>query len=386
MITEKIYESDGLCASFTANLKKAFPTEHGYALLLDRTAFFPEGGGQSADTGRIGGVRVIDVQIKDGEILHFTEELPKEKSNLPCQIDFEVRLRRMQNHLGEHLLCGAFHKLYGAQNVGFHLGSDSMTFDIDRQLSEEEILAAEHLANRAVAEDALVHCYYPENASALEYRAKSEKLEHADAIRIVEVEGYDRCACCAPHLDRAGKVGIIKIIDAMHYKGGTRFTALCGLDALADYEWRLSILRQSSALLSAKTEEIVNALTARQKELSEAKRTIGALKRELTSYKLASIAPTDQSICIFDPSMDAVVMRDFATQGKAKTKKLFAIFSGNGQNGYQFVIASEHIPLREQIPVFTEAFRGKCGGSDKMLFGQACIPEEEIRRIIADIQ
>ena len=384
MITEKIYEIDGMCRAFRARVLSVEKRDERYAVLLDRTAFFPEGGGQSSDTGTIGNARVIDVQTCNGEILHFTDCAPSETDVL-CELDFRERFRKMQNHLGEHLLCGAIHKLYGYDNVGFHLGADYMTFDIDGVMSADEIRAAEHAANEAVAADAPVRTYIPsqEELSRLSYRAKSEKLEAAEAIRIVEVEGYDRCACCAPHLDRAGKVGLIKIVDAMHYKGGMRFSALCGFDALADYNRKQEDLKSLSALLSAKPYEIPAAVRAKLDELSEAKAAIGALRRELISLKLAAITPSTAHICLFEPMLDANGARELATGGAAKTSGVCAVFSGADGTGYRFTAVSEHVPLREVAIAIREALGGKCGGSDKMVTGFVEADEAKIREFWA---
>ena len=382
MKTKKLYETDGMLFSFRANIMETRETEKGYGIVLDQTAFFPEGGGQTADTGYIDDARVLDVQIVGGEIVHFVDRLPAEKAVF-CRLDADERFRKMQNHLGEHLLCGAIHKLYGYENVGFHLGADYMTFDVSGPMTAEQIYEAELLANGAVAENAPVRCYYPENVSALDYRAKSEKLEDVSEIRIVEVEGFDRCACCAPHLDEAGKVGLIKIVDAMKYKGGMRFWALCGFDALADYDHRLTEIRKVSALLSAKPTEIAEAVKSKLDEIGELKKTVGALKRELNAMKLASIERTDENICIFDDSMDGNTMREFATGGMKKTSAVFAVFAGTDETGYQFVIGSEGIKLKARIPEFKSALGGKCGGSDKMLFGHADKSKAEIEAFFA---
>ncbi len=363
--------------TFCANVTETKKTENGYAVMLDQTAFFPEGGGQTADTGMIANARVLDVQIKDGEIWHFTDVLP-ETDSAECKLDFDERFRKMQNHLGEHLLCGAIHKLYGYENVGFHLGADYMTFDISGPMTPAQIREAEILANRAVAENVPVRCYYPEDISSFDYRAKSEKLENISEIRIVEAEGYDRCACCAPHLDSAGKVGLIKIIDAMHYKGGMRFSALCGFSALADYDSRLTEIRRVSSLLSAKPTEIARGVEAKLSEITELKKTVGVLKRELNTLKLASIAPSEENICIFDDSMDGNALREFATGGMKKTSAVFAVFSGTEDTGYQFVIASEAVKLKAKAAEIRQTLGGKCGGSDKMLFGHAEAKKEEI--------
>jgi alanyl-tRNA synthetase len=369
--------------TFRAKIIEARETEKGHELLLDQTAFFPEGGGQTADTGYIGEARVLDVQIKNGEIVHLVDTLP-ETTEVECKLDESERFRKMQNHLGEHLLCGAIHKLCGYENVGFHLGADYMTFDVSGPMTAEQIREAERLANRAVAENAPVRCYYPENIASLDYRAKSEKLESVSDIRIVEVEGFDRCACCAPHLDEAGKVGLIKIVDAMKYKGGMRFWALCGFDALADYDARLNEIRRVSSLLSAKPTEIADAVQAKLDELSEMKRTLGALRRELNALKLGALKETDGNICVFDDSMDGNTLREFATGGMKKTSAVFAVFSGSDEKGYQFVIASEKIKLKALACEYKSALGGKCGGSDKMLFGHAEASRAEIEAFFAN--
>ncbi len=379
-MTEKIYETDGMCFSFRAHILSAVPHGDGYAVVLDRTAFFPEGGGQTADTGRIGDARVLDVQIRDGEILHFTDKCPRETDVL-CELDREERFRKMQNHLGEHLLCGAIHTLYGYDNVGFHLGADYMTFDIDGVMTPEQIDEAESLANRAIAEDAPVRCYFPseDERKALSYRAKSEKLEAAEKIRIVEVEGFDRCACCAPHLDRAGKVGLIKIVDAMHYKGGMRFFAFCGFAALADYHKRLGQVRAVSALLSAKPDDVVPAVQKRLDEISALRREIGALKHAHAALLCQTVMPTDGNLCLFDEMLDANTMRELSNGLIDRAGGIVAVFSGNDEDGYQFVLTSATVPLKEKMNDIRAALGGKCGGSPSMLFGHAEATEAEIR-------
>lgn len=384
MKTEKIYEKDGMCMTFCASILETRENEKGLSLMLDRTAFFPEGGGQTADRGTLSGVNVTDVQIEDGEIWHYVDALP-EGTKVEGLLDGAERLRKMQNHLGEHLLCGAIHKLYGYDNVGFHLGADYMTFDVSGPMTWDEIYEAEKLANLAVAEDAEVRTYMPtkEELRALSYRAKSEKLENEEEIRIVEVAGFDRCACCAPHLDRAGKVGLIKIVEAMHYKGGMRFHTFCGFDALRDYNERLQEIRKMTALLSAKPHEVSLAVEARLAELSEAKKTIGAMKRKIVRLKLDAITPCEGNITIFDPTLDGNAMRELATAGMTKAGGIFSVFSGSEEMGYQFVIASENVPLKEKIAEYRAALGGKCGGSDKMLFGHAAVSRAVIEALFA---
>ena len=175
-MTEKLYETNGMISTFRARVLSCEKRADGYAVILDRTAFFPEGGGQSADTGCLSNAQVRDVQIENGEILHFTDL--SVSGEITGTLHFDTRFRKMQNHLGEHLLCGAIHRLFGFDNVGFHLGADDMTFDINGILTESQIAEAEKEANRAIWEDAPVRCYTPspEDLSRLDYRAKAEKI------------------------------------------------------------------------------------------------------------------------------------------------------------------------------------------------------------------
>lgn len=379
-MTEKLYETNGMISTFRARVLSCEKRADGYAVILDRTAFFPEGGGQSADTGCLSNAQVRDVQIENGEILHFTDL--SVSGEITGTLHFDTRFRKMQNHLGEHLLCGAIHRLFGFDNVGFHLGADDMTFDINGILTESQIAEVEKEANRAIWEDAPVRCYTPspEDLSRLDYRAKAEKISNASAVRIVDVEGFDRCACCAPHLDRAGKIGMIKITDAMKYKGGMRFHAYCGSDALKDYQTRQKEIEKISVLLSVPRERAVLAVQAKLDELAAAKRAAGILRRELVAAKIAQIPPSDTHICLFEPTLDPNGLREMASEGISKTPGIFAVFSGSDGNGYDFVCASEHIPMKKAAAQFAEALGGKCGGSEKMIFGHTDADENQIRR------
>lgn len=383
--TEKLYEADGLCSSFEAAVLSCEKRGDGYAVILDRTAFFPEGGGQTADTGKIGDAHVSDVQTENGEILHFTDAPVSGAVN--CALDFAERFRKMQNHLGEHLLCGAIHRLYGLDNVGFHLGADYMTFDINGILTENQIKEAEREANRAVCADVPVRCYYPkpDELALLDYRAKSEKLEEVRHIRIVDAEGFDRCACCAPHLDRTGKVGLIKITNAMKYKGGMRFTALCGFDALADYQKKQDDIAALCALLSSKEELLSETATARLHELGAAKHTIGLLRRSIVQRILDALPEQTKSVCFFEPLLDTNGLRELATGGAAKTSGIFTALSGTDDTGYDFVCASQNLPMKTLTSKLVSSLGGKCGGSDKMLFGHVEASEQQIRAFFEDI-
>ena len=229
-MTEKLFYLDSHLFEFEAEVLSCRAAKHGWELVLDRTAFFPEGGGQPYDTGAIGPARVLEVHEREGEIRHLCDrELAPGK--YACAVDAEKRLRRMQNHSGEHVFSGLTHKRYGAENVGFHMAADCMTIDFSGELSEEQLRQVERAANEVVRRDLPIRTWFPEPQAlaAMDYRSK---LELTEDVRIVEIEGVDRCACCAPHVSRTGEVGLVKILDAERHRGGMRLSVVCGLDAL----------------------------------------------------------------------------------------------------------------------------------------------------------
>ena len=279
MITEKLYENNGMMKEFTANVLSAVPSDGGYGVVLDRTAFFPEGGGQTADTGHIGAAAVRDVQIVDGEIVHFTDSDPGSGEVL-CRLDFEERFRKMQNHTGEHLVSGIVHSQFGYDNVGFHLGTDGVTVDFSGVLTESELEFVEYIANRVVGENVPVTVSYPtpEECAAMEYRSK---LELTEGVRIVTIEGWDVCACCAPHVSQTGAVGGIKILSCENWKGGVRIRMLCGLDARDDYQKRLDNTVRISNMLSCKQLESADAVARLMKQSQAEREESAKLRRAL---------------------------------------------------------------------------------------------------------
>ena len=257
-MTEKLYYLDSHLFEFEATVLAAREEKRGWEIVLDRTAFFPEGGGQPADTGMIGPARVLDVHEREGEIRHLCDrELAP--GTYACAVDRAKRLRRMQNHSGEHVFSGLTHQKYGAENVGFHMAADCMTIDFDKELSFEQLSEIEYEANLAVRANIPVRTFYPspEELKVLEYRSKKEL---AGAVRIVEIAGIDRCACCAPHVRATGEIGAIKLLTAERHRGGVRLSLICGMDALDDYRRKQDSAAAISALLSAKRDEIAPAV------------------------------------------------------------------------------------------------------------------------------
>ena len=369
-MTDKLYEADGHIKEFSASVISCSEGERGFEVILDKTAFFPEGGGQKPDTGFIADAKVFDVQIKDGVISHFCDSPLEAGAVVECSIDWEQRFRRMQNHSGEHIVSGIIHKLYGFNNVGFHMGADDITIDIDGVLNREQLDEIELLANRAVCENVPVRAYYPETEDLpnIDYRSKLDLTEN---VRLVEIEGYDLCACCAPHVERTGEIGIIKLLDFINYKGGVRIHMLCGLDALADYNSKFKNNAEISNLLSAKKDETALAVSRLYDENSALKQQLSLMKKQLLQFKADAVTPVSGNLCIFEDDTDTNTLREYANELLKRCGRICAVFSGNDTDGYRYVILSKAVPLRALAKEINAAINGRGGGKDDMLQGSA---------------
>lgn len=377
-MTEKLYDKDSYMSEFTAKVLDCKPSCDGFAAILDRTAFFPEGGGQSADTGSIGAVRVLDVQEKDGIITHYTDAPLEVGKEYNCVLDFEKRFRKMQNHTGEHIVSGLVHSLYGFDNVGFHLGSVDVTMDYNGVLTREEILKIEYLANKACAENLEVVTGYPAQSelSDMQYRSK---LDLSENVRIVEIPGYDVCACCAPHVAKTGAVGMIKLLDFIKYKGGVRIHMKCGLDALDDYNDKYRNVSEVAARLSVKQTEVSEAVLRLEGELSEKKREYACLMKKYILSKLEVLPVKDGNLIVFEDGLDAETQRAAANEGKKRCSGVFGIFSGNDADGYRYILASDNVKLREYVKENIK-LRGGGGGTDEMMQGMYKCVRAEIEK------
>ena len=245
-LTEKLYYSDGHLSRFTARVTSCEKEDGTWAVKLDRSAFFPGGGGQEADEGVLSDMKLLGLREEGEDIVHLTPAPLEPGALVEGRIDWPLRFSRMQGHSGEHILSGTVHRLFGYDNVGFHMGEEAITIDFSGELSREDLSRAELEANRAIWRDVPVRTLLPTpgELAAMDYRSKKELTGQ---VRIVEIEGVDLCACCAPHVSHSGEVGLLKIIDSMRHRGGTRLTLLCGEAALLDYE----ALHENNAAVSA---------------------------------------------------------------------------------------------------------------------------------------
>jgi len=379
-MTEKLYYEDAYLHEFSALVTACEAGKDGFLIELDRTAFFPEGGGQPADTGRIGEAVIRDVHEKNGRIWHYADRALEVGETVACAIDFEQRRRRMQNHSGEHVFSGTIHRLYGRNNVGFHMGADCMTVDFDGELTEEQLKRAETLANEAVRENLPIRVFFParEELGRLSYRSKKE-LE--GAVRLVEIPGVDLCACCAPHVCQTGEIGLIKLLSAERHRGGVRLELLCGLDALEDYRRRQAESGAVSRLLSVPKEQIARAVERQLEVQSAQKERIAALSLALAA-KIADAQPgTDGNLVVFDELLDEVALRELTNLLMSKCR-IAAVFSPSGDGGWRYIIGSRSVDLRAAAREINAGISGRGGGSPGMIQGRASADAAQIRTFL----
>lgn len=376
-MTEKLYDKDSHLKEFTARVISSEKTERGWETVLESTAFFPEGGGQGSDRGVLGSATVTDVQMIDGKIIHITDRPLTQGTEVKGVIDWERRFDFMQQHSAEHIVSGVAHKLYGCENVGFHLSEDIVTLDFDKPLSFEDIARIERLANQAVFKNAAVKTYYPTEDDLKEIKYRSKK-EIDGAVRIVEIDGIDICACCAPHVNFTGEIGIIKLLGSEALRGGVRLELKAGLRAFEDYAVKHENVRKISAQLCVKQNEAANAVAHTLDSVSQLKGQIADLKRKLTALKTEYFCPKKSITAEFEEGLDIKELQAYADALYKKTGGIRAVFSPN-QEGFAFAICGEENELCEFFKNFKNEFTVKGGGRNGMVQGTVIADKEKIK-------
>ncbi len=368
MKTEKLYDINSYTMEFTATVLECEEYFENWAVVLDRTAFFPEAGGQPSDIGNIDNTDVLDVQIKDDKIIHITREPLPVGSMVMGTIDWKRRFDFMQQHSAEHIVSGVAHNLYGCENVGFHLSEDICTLDFDKSLTREQILEIEKIANRTVFANKEILTYYPseDELKRITYRSKKE-LE--GAVRIVEIEDTDMCACCAPHVKATGEIGIIKLLSSEKLRGGVRIELKAGMRALADFNERYNNTAKIGDLLAVKYNETAEATERLIKANAELKAVITALKRKITEQKVAAFNPITSISAEFEDGLDIKEMQIYADALFKKAGGIRGVFSSTNTDSLTFAICGQADALNEFFTDFKSAFEIRGGGRNGMVQG-----------------
>ncbi|MBR5449265.1 MAG: hypothetical protein IKV43_04670 [Clostridia bacterium] len=375
-MTEKLYYIDAYINSFMATVLSVETENDSYAVILDKTAFFPNEGGQAADTGKIADATVLDVVEKNGTVIHKTDKPLTAGDTVECQINFAERYEKMKCHTAEHILCGIMHRLYGAENIGFHLGDDVVTFDVSPVLTREQLDEVESLANRIVAENVAITTLFPtsEQLSAMEYRAK---LDITENVRIVNIGEYDSCACCAPHVARTGEIGLIKMLDFCKHRGGTRIYMVAGERALLDYRMRYAASQKISALTSTPQADIVDAVVALQAEREALKLQVKERGLAIVRILADSIPATDGNVVRFFDGLTMDELREFVNITVPKVQGVVVALVG-GDGDYKYIIGSMTTDLRAAAKEINAALNGRGGGKPEMIQGTFLATRSEI--------
>ena len=383
-MTEKLYDKDSYLNEFQATVVSCEQkNETTWRVVLDQTVFFPEGGGQTGDAGWLKDVEVIDTREKAGVIFHETKE-PLEVGTLVAgKVDFAVRFDKMQQHTGEHILSGIVCSTYGYNNVGFHLSSEITTLDFDGELSAEQVRELEVKVNQAIHANIPVQVKFPskDELAEMEYRSK---IEIEGQVRIVEIPGIDRCACCAPHVRTTAEVGLLKIQSCDRHRGGCRLTIVCGMRALKDYQQKQESVGKVSAALSAKPEKIADAVAHLQEQQVKLREQLNRIQAIYLEEKLAKINAEDKFVCIFEESLDSIAMRNFVNGAMERCDGICGAFIGSDDEGYHYILGSKNLDVREVSKKLNTQFHGKGGGKPQMVQGSLTGRAEEILEVLAD--
>lgn len=354
---------------FSARVLSCVPLDAGqYEIVLDRTAFFPEQGGQTADTGTLGAVRVLDAHLREGTVRHLCDGPLGEGSQVEGRLDFAHRFSHMQQHTGEHILSGRCAHMYGCRNVGFHLSDHVVTVDYDKPLTPDQLDTLETEANRAVWANLPVRCWFPtaDEAAALDYRSKKEIMDH---LRIVSIPGVDDCACCAPHVRATGEVGLIKIMSAIRYKGGVRLSILCGERALAAVRQKQRCLDALARQMTCGEEELPQVLMKRDADLKDMRQRLAQAEAALLLQAAEEARKAGQPTLRTEQADMQAMIRAAAVLA-ADGRSPIGVFAGTDGAGYSFCLMGDG-----GLTAFFDGFRQRCGargGGDGQLIRGRC--------------
>ncbi len=375
-MTQKLYYENQYIKDFTANVISCTEGKKGFEVVLDKTAFFPEGGGQPGDTGFIGSAQVVDTIESGDDVVHICSEAVA-LGEAECRLDYEKRFANMQQHTGEHIFSGILHSLSGFDNVGFHMGEHSITVDFSGVVSAEMLAEAERLSNEAVYKNIPVEALYPSDEELENYDYRSKK-EIKGQVRLTKIGDIDLCACCGTHVAFTGEVGIIKVSSVMNYKSGVRITMQIGRKAFEDYCEKNKNAYEISNLLKAKVDEITPAVERVMAQLHEARIAYSSLKKDI--FALRANEASGEKYIAFDDGGSADDARIFADM-LAEKAGIAAVFSGNDESGYKYAVVSRTQDVREIGKALNAACNGRGGGKPDMVQGSVSASKSEIEKV-----
>lgn len=380
-MTRKLYYDDCHLTRFEARVVCCTKSEKGFEVTLDATAFYPEGGGQACDLGTLGGVAVLDVQERDGDVVHLCTAPLEAGAVVGGHIDYQRRFDLMQQHTGEHIVSGIIHRRYGYHNVGFHMGANFIEIDFDGVIPAADLPEIEQEANAALWQNLPVRCWYPSEAElpTVFYRTKRALPW---PVRIVQVPGFDSCACCGVHVASTGEVGLVKLFSMVGLRGGSRIEMACGKRALNLLNAAFEQNRQVSQAFSAKWPETGEAARKMNEALAAEKyRAAGLQKRVFES--IAQSYVNSGNVLHFEDGLAPDQIRQLADAIAQSCGGTAAVFSSADGEGYAFALIDQNRDLRPMGKAMTAALYGRGGGKPNFQQGRVSAKRQEVEAFFA---
>lgn len=376
MKTRKLYYEDCHLARFRARVLSCEEQEKGYAVILDATAFYPEGGGQAADTGTLQRVAVLHTREAGETVVHLCAEPLTVGETVEGILDYGARFARMQQHTGEHIVSGIINRRYGFHNVGFHMGNESITIDFDGVISPADLPEIEAEANGAIWKNLAVKCWVPseEELPTVSYRTKKALPW---PVRIVEVPGFDSCACCGIHVAFTGEVGLVKLLSAIPCRGGTRIEMACGKQAMDILNRVFDQNRQVSHAFSAKIFETGEAARRMNEMLAQQKYRLAGLEKQIFTA-IANRYANRGDVLHFQDDLDSSAVRELADAIAETCGGTAAVFSGGDPEGYAYCLVTRSGDLRAFVKEMNAALQGRGGGKPICQQGRVMATKAEI--------
>lgn len=381
---KKLYYDSPYIREFEGTVVSCEKGKKGYEVVLDQTAFYPEGGGQPSDTGVLGGVKVLEVHEKQGVVTHYLEAPLTAGETVTGVIDWELRFIHMQEHSGEHLVSGLIHERFGYDNVGFHMGAEEVTIDFNGLIEWDELMEIEKKANEIIWDNREIYADFPakEELDALDYRSKKELTGD---VRIVKIPGGDVCACCGTHVKHTGEIGLVKFLSMIHYKGGVRISLLCGKRAMADYEKKREEVQKISVLLSAKPTEVSSAVEKMKGEISKLQEKLSECCRGMIESRVSALECSENALYIMEKDFGAQHLRMLVNRILEENKgKTVLALSGNKDNGFIYIMGSQSEDMRQLSKELNQKLSGRGGGSVQMAQGTFFAEETQIDAVLKE--
>lgn len=382
MQIDALYYQDQYLKEFTANVLSCEMIDDIYAVILSNTAFYPEGGGQSSDIGYLGDSEVINVKEKDNQIIHYVKDEVEVNKEVKCYINWDKRFDNMQNHTAEHIVSGLIHKLFGYDNVGFHMG-EVIQVDFNGPLTKENIKKVEDEANKVIYKNIDVEELWPNNneLESLDYRSK---LDLKDNVRIIKIDDIDMCACCGTHVKKTGEIGIIKIISISKHKDGVRLEMLAGNRCFNYLRNIFDENHEISVLLSAPLDDTFSYVNRLKDDISKKNEEKNYYSELYLSNKNYSVLD-DGIVFEIEDNIDKNILRKHANNLLAKDNINTVVIINKTINNNEYIIMSKNINLKEAIKEINMKLNGKGGGSTDIVQGSFMSEIDDIKRVIVDI-